>query len=71
MRATETDGRSWRWSARATAAYLIPRAAGPARRSRRRAGREIAEEAGFTRLTLLGKIGVLKRLTFDRASWNP
>ena len=34
------------------------------------ARREIAEEAGFTRLTLLGKIGVLERLTFDRAHWT-
>ena len=34
------------------------------------ARREIAEETGFTRLTLLGKLGVLERLTFDRAHWT-
>ena len=34
------------------------------------ARREIAEEAGFTRLTLLGKIGVLERLNFDRVQWT-
>ena len=52
-------------------AYLIPKGgveAGEAIEAAAR--REIAEEAGFTRLTLLGKIGVLERLTFDRASWT-
>ena len=52
-------------------AYLIPKGgveAGEAVEAAAR--REIAEEAGFTRLTLLGKIGVLKRLTFDRAHWT-
>lgn len=34
------------------------------------ARREIGEEAGFTRLTLLGKVGVLERLTYDRAAWT-
>ena len=34
------------------------------------ARREIAEETGLTGLTLLGKLGVLERLTFDRAHWT-
>ena len=34
------------------------------------ARREIEEETGFTGLTLLGKLGVLERLTFDRAHWT-
>ena len=34
------------------------------------ARREIAEETGLTSLTLLGKLGVLERLTFDRAYWT-
>ena len=34
------------------------------------ARREIEEETGFSRLTLLGKLGVLERLTFDRSHWT-
>lgn len=34
------------------------------------ARREIEEETGFSRLTLLGKLGVLERLTFDRRHWT-
>ena len=34
------------------------------------ARREIAEETGLVGLTLLGKLGVLERLTFDRAHWT-
>lgn len=33
------------------------------------ARREIAEETGITKLRLLGKIGVLERLNFDRSNW--
>ena len=49
-------------------AYLIPKGGVEAGEAIEEAARrEIAEEAGFTRLTLLGKVGVLERLTFDRA----
>ena len=34
------------------------------------ARREIAEETGLANLTLLGKLGVLERLTFDRDCWT-
>ena len=34
------------------------------------ARREIAEETGLTKLELLGKVGVLERLTFDREYWT-
>ena len=34
------------------------------------ARREVAEETGLTSLTLLGKLGILERLTFDRAYWT-
>ncbi len=52
-------------------AYLIPKGGVEAGEAIEEAARrEIAEEAGFTRLTLLGKVGVLERLTFDRAAWT-
>jgi 8-oxo-dGTP pyrophosphatase MutT (NUDIX family) len=33
------------------------------------ARREIEEEAGLSRLTLVAKLGVLERLTFDKQKW--
>ena len=32
--------------------------------------REVQEETGFTDLTLLGKLGILERLTFNRELWT-
>ncbi|HYE19448.1 MAG TPA: NUDIX domain-containing protein [Tepidisphaeraceae bacterium] len=56
---------------RGTAEYVLPKGGvEPGETHEQAAAREIAEEAGFTRLTLVAPLGKAERLTGKRHTWQ-